>query len=240
MLIGKLTWGLVWLMNKIILFFNSLPYAVWERIPASVATTILLYIIVTALAYWLLRKSKIAFSLALFSIFTFMFFNAYSRWNIIHQHKIIVYNVPQHQAIDFISGSNYKFKGDSILSVDGMLQNFHIKPGRIELQLNKKEEVPETLFQRRNFFYFMDKTLLVIDSSFAYEPHLQKINVDVIVISKNPKIYIPQLAKVFNCKQYVFDASNSLWKIDKWKKDCELLHLRFHSVPENGAFIMDL
>lgn len=239
-LVGKLTWGLVWLMNKIILFFNSLPYSVWERIPASVTTTILLYIIVITLAYWLLRKSKIALNLALFSILTLVLLNAYSQWNIVHQRKIIVYNVPQHQAIDFISGNNYKFKGDSVLSFDGMLQNFHIKPARIELQLNKNEEVPENLFQRNNFFHFMEKTLLVIDSSFAYEPQQQKINVDVIVISKNPKIYISQLTKVFNCKQYVFDASNSLWKIDKWKKDCELLHLRFHSVPENGAFIMDL
>jgi competence protein ComEC len=69
---------------------------------------------------------------------------------------------------------------------------------------------------------------------------LQKINVDIIIISKSPKLYIPQLAAVFNCKQYVVDASNSLWKIGKWKKDCEELHLQLHSVPEKGAFIVDL
>ena len=82
--------------------------------------------------------------------------------------------------------------------------------------------------------------MLVLDSSIAYKPKQQKINVDVIIISKNPKLYIPQLAQVFNCNQYVFDASNSLWKIEQWKKDCEELHLPFHSVPEKGAFIMDL
>jgi competence protein ComEC len=48
-----------------------------------------------------------------------------------------------------------------------------------------------------------------------------------------------QLASVFNCGQYVFDASNSLWKIDKWQKDCEELHLRSYSVPEKGAFVAD-
>jgi len=30
-----------------------------------------------------------------------------------------------------------------------------------------------------------------------------------------------------------------MWKIDKWKKDCEELHLHFHSVPEQGAFVTD-
>jgi len=47
-----------------------------------------------------------------------------------------------------------------------------------------------------------------------------------------------QFAQKPNC--IVFDASNSLWKIQKWKKDCEALNLRFHSVPEQGAFVLDL
>jgi competence protein ComEC len=239
-LIGKLTWWLIWVMNKIILFFNSLPYALWDRIPASVASTLLLYSLVVCAGYWLLNKSKNAFRLTLFSLLAFAILNAFNKWNIAHQQKIIVYNVPKHQAIDFVSGSNYKFTGDSVLAVDGMLQNFHIKPGRILMQLNNDNAVSALAYGKKNFYHFLDKTLLILDSSIAYEPQLQRMNVDVIIISKNPKIYISQLANVFNCRQYVFDASNSLWKIAQWKKDCERLHLPFHSVPEQGAFIMNL
>lgn len=238
--IGKLVWWLVWLMNKIILFFNDLPYALWDRIPATVASTLLLYSVVCCTAFWLLNKNKNALRLSLFSLLAFTFLNAFNKWNIIHQQKIIVYNVPQHKAIDFVNGSDYKFIGDSVLLVDGMLQNFHIKPGRIALQLNNNNQALLSLIKKEKFFYFLDKTLLILDSSIAYEPQQQKVNIDVIVISKNPKIYISQLAKVFNCRQYVFDASNSLWKIEQWKKDCQQLHLPFYSVPEKGAFIMDL
>jgi competence protein ComEC len=46
------------------------------------------------------------------------------------------------------------------------------------------------------------------------------------------------LASVFNCRQYVFDASNSLWKIGQWQKECEELHLRSYSVAEKGAFVL--
>jgi competence protein ComEC len=239
-LIGKLTWALVWLMNKIILFFNGLPYAVWERVPASVTSTILLYFIVAALAYWLLNNSKIALTISLLAILCFIFLNVSNEWNIAGQKKVIVYNVPQHQAIDFVDGNNYKFFGDSILLQDGMLQNFHIKPGRIAMHLESKADQLNQLTATNHFFQFNDKNILVVDSSFAFQPLQQKINIDLIIVSKNPKLYIPQLAKVFDCRQYIFDASNSLWKIDKWEKDCEQLHLRFHSVPENGAFIMDL
>ena len=74
----------------------------------------------------------------------------------------------------------------------------------------------------------------------SYAVPAQKINIDYIIISKNPKLFIPKLAEVFNAGIYVFDASNPMWKIEKWKKDCEELHLRFHSVPEQGAFVTDL
>lgn len=80
----------------------------------------------------------------------------------------------------------------------------------------------------------------MIDSEIVYSALPEKINVDYIIISKNPKLFIPNLAAVFNCGVYIFDASNPLWKIEKWKKDCEELHLRFHSVPEQGAFVTDL
>jgi len=64
--------------------------------------------------------------------------------------------------------------------------------------------------------------------------------VDILIIAHNPRIYINQLQQAFECKLIVFDSSNPLWKIQLWKKDCDSLHLRFHSIPENGAFVMDL
>ena len=80
----------------------------------------------------------------------------------------------------------------------------------------------------------------MIDTALAYLPLIKKIAVDYIVISKNPQLTIMDLAQIFDCSYYVFDASNTLWKIDKWKKECEELHLHFHSVSGQGAFVTDL
>ena len=239
-LTGKLTWWLIWLMNKIILWFNSLPFALWDRISASVASTLILYSFIICTGYWLLNKSKTAFRLSLLLLLVFVINTSYTKWQTASQQKLIVYNVAQHQSIDFINGNSYKFIGDSVLLEDGMLQNFHLKPGRIALQLSKKVDSLPALHQNNYLCQFNDKKILLIDTSFVVEPAQQKINVDYIIISKNPKLYIPQLAAVFNCSQFIFDGSNSLWKIAKWKKDCEQLHLRYYSVPEQGAFIVDL
>ena len=239
-LIGKLTWWLVWAMNKIILWFNNLPFALWDRISATVASTIILYTFIICVGYWLLNKSKTAFRLSLLSLLVFVILTGYAKWQTANQQKLIVYNVPQHQSIDFINGNAYKFVGDSVLLSDGMLQNFHLKPGRIALQLNNEvDSIPE-LHSNSMFYQYDNKNIMLIDRAILFQPAAQKINMDYIIISKNPKLYISQLAKVFNCDQFIFDGSNSLWKIAKWKKDCEQLHLPCYSVPEQGAFIVDL
>jgi competence protein ComEC len=123
---------------------------------------------------------------------------------------------------------------------DGLLQNFHLKPGRISLQLNKRMDSITGLFKTGKFIQFGNKKILLIDQSLSFQVPAQKINVDILVVSKSPKLYMKDLAAVFNCSQVVFDASNSLWKIAKWKEDCDKLNLRHHSIPEQGAFVLDV
>ncbi len=238
--LGKITGSLVWVMNKIIVWISSFWFAVWDRIPANALSTWLLYAVVIAISAWLIHKNKTVFKWALCCLLAFTMVQVYGIWQIKNQHKIIVYNVPQYQAIDFVSGNNYKFIGDSVLLISGMLQNFHLKPGRIALQLNNKADSLKGCLPHPPFYQFGNKKVLLVDEPMVFVPAQQKIDVDIIIISKSPKLYIPQLAAVFNCRQYVADASNSLWKIDNWKKDCERLHLQLHSVPEKGAFILEL
>jgi competence protein ComEC len=238
--IGKITGWLVGLMNKIILWVNHFSFAVWDKIPANVLSTWLLYAVVISLSAWLINKNKKLLYLALANLLAFAMVQAYGKWQIKSQQKIIVYNVPQQQAIDFVKGNNYQFIGDSVLLAEGMLQNFHLKPGRIALQLNNRGDSIRDYFKNAPFYQFNNKKIVLIDKPLEFEVPEHKIDVDIIIISKNAKLYMPQLASVFNCKQYVADASNSLWKIDRWKKDCSALHLQLHSIPEKGAFVLDL
>jgi len=237
---GKITGWLVWLMNKVILTVNDLSFAVWDKIPATILSTCLLYAVVIGISAWLINKNKPVFKFSLMALLAFVMVQAYGKWQIKNQQKIIVYNVPQHRAIDLVQANEYTFIGDSALLEEGMLQNFHLKPVRVALQLNNPKDIVSGCLQQAPFYQFGNKRILMINKPLVFEPLQQKIDVDMIIISKSPKLYIRQLAAVFNCKQYVADASNSLWKIGKWKKDCEQLHLHLHSVPEKGAFIVDL
>lgn len=238
--LGKLTNWLVWLMNKIVRWVNDLPFALWDKIAANEFTTALLYTAVIGAAMWLLNKKKVALKVTLFALMLFAAMHVYIKWQVKNQHKFIIYNVPQKSAIDFINGHNYSFRGDSILLEDGLLQNFHLKPARVAMQLNIRTGTIPELFEKNNFYQFAGKRIYLADHTKLFEPLQEKIDVDIVVISHNPKLYIPQLAGVFNCRKFIFDSSNPMWKIEKWKADCERLNLPFHSVPEQGAFILDL
>jgi len=66
-----------------------------------------------------------------------------------------------------------------------------------------------------------------------------KIKVDVLLICKNPSVAIADIVSAVNPAHIVFDASNSLWKIKQWKKECEDLHLIYFVTGEQGAFVLD-
>lgn len=236
-MIGKLISGLVWIMNQVILWVSQLPFSVWEKIPATFASTVMMYLLVFCISAWLLKKNKTAFQLALFTLLAFTLLQSYGDWQIKNQQKVIVYNIPQHQAIDFVSGNRFRFLGDSGILGNKALQNFHLQPARIALQLSQPLDTPYLYASPPLFYQLGRKKIIVLDRPLQFDALQSKIDVDMIIVSKNPQILIAQLASVFNCTQYVFDASNSLWKIGQWQKECEELHLRSYSVPNNGAFV---
>lgn len=60
---------------------------------------------------------------------------------------------------------------------------------------------------------------------------------DIIILSENATADIEQWHKSTACKVWVADGTNSMWKILKWKKEAERLHLQFHSTSLSGAYI---
>ena len=240
MYVGKLVAALVGLMNKIILWINELPFAVWDKIPATVLSTWFMYAVVAGFGAWLLLKQKKYFNMALIALLSFMIQAVYNNWQTARQQKLIVYNVPRYKAIDFITGNSYRFVGDSILLQDGLLQNFHLKPGRIAMQLYERTDSLPAVFKHNMFYQFDNKRILIADTQLNIAPTDQKMELDLVIISKNPKIQIASLAANFNCKLFVFDASNPAWKIEKWKQECRDLNLNYYSVPDTGAFIYNI
>jgi competence protein ComEC len=180
------------------------------------------------------------YRVALICLFGFSILQAFTKFNMFQQKKLIIYNVPQHNAMDFISGNKYFFLGDSILQQDGVLQNFHLKPTRISMQLDNKADHINGLFHINNYWQYFNKKIIMIDSPVYYEPLVNKLYVDIVIISKNPTLEISGITAAIRPSIILFDSSNSLWKIGKWKKECLSLALTCFSIPEQGAFVLNI
>jgi competence protein ComEC len=228
---------LLW-MNKFIELVNSFPYGRYDGIENSMIETILLYLFIVAISYWLLKKAKEGLFVGLAAMLVFLAIDGYENYIVGKQQKMIVYNIPDHSAIDFIRGKQYAFSGDSVLLEDALLTKFHLKPSRTLQRISPTPNLAD-LYLTHPFILFAGKRIVVIDKNFKFEGG-SRIPVDLIIVAHNPRLYIEQLNAVFDCKQFVFDGSNSAWRIKQWKKDCDSLHLRNYSTADSGAYEMNL
>jgi competence protein ComEC len=238
-LTGKIATWLIWLMNSYIETIDSLPYALWDGLEITIAQSVFLIALVAGIAYWLLEKQKVGIWLGLLALLFFVFLRSISFYESNQQQKIIVYNVPRHQALDLISGRHYFFIGDTALLTDHFMINFNLKPSRILYRIAPTNHLAN-LTMNRHFLQYHQKRILMVDENLPVDSATVKMSIDLMIISKNPKVYIPALAKVFDIRQVVFDGSVSAWKLKYWIKDCDSLKIPHHNVSEKGAFVMNL
>ena len=237
--LGWILHWLIWFMNYFIKLMDDLPYAVTDMLQINIPQVIFIYASIAGIGFWLMQKNKRALLMGLAGLFFFFSLRSFSLYSAHNQKKIIVYNVPRHQAIDFIDGTRYVFIGDEALRNDDFLKNFHLKPSRTFHRINSCDSLPG-LNNNDIFTYFQGKKLAVIDTSLAIKKPSKKIEVDIIVLSKNPRVYISELLRSFDCKKIIFDSSNPPWKINKWKTDCDKAGIDCYSVADKGAFVMNV
>jgi competence protein ComEC len=235
-IIGKLVYSLIWLMNWFITSINEWPYAVADYLFAGYTSTVFLYAAIGFMIGMILRKNKKAMYAFLFFTGMYALLYAVSGFQSHRQKQMIVYNIPRKQAIDFIAGNEFIFFGDSALYTTGLLKNFHLRPSRILYRLGEQpiEFYPADHSTLVKNFYEKNILLLKDHTSGIADPG---VRIDVMVVSAHDGKDIYNLLNRIRPSQVVLDASNSLWKIAKWKTACEALNLPCFSVPDEGAFV---
>lgn len=232
-LLGTALSNLIFFLNSYIEGLDRLPFATWNLLSITVLQTVLLTIFALAICYWLMEKQRLYARLAFASFGLFMLLRGLSFYDAYSQRKLIVYNVPKHPAIDIINGRNYAFLGDSLLLHNGFERNFHLQPSRVLHRVSPTESMVT-----RKDFTLSGKKFLLLDDALPFAEASPKQKIDVLILSKNPKIYINRLVRSFEFDQVVIDGSVPPWKAALWKRDCDSLQIPVYDVSEKGAFVM--
>ena len=235
-LAGKVCHWLIWCMNSFIEQVDKISFALTDGIYFTIPQAVLLLLFISGASWWLMRRSPKGFVGALFSLAAFFSLRTLQFVENEKQQKLIVYNVPQHAAIDLVSSTSYQFIGDSILLEDGFLQNFHLKPSRVFHQMERVDRIKDAALVN-NAIIIGGKKIIIIKGSVDPDQEI-KMNADVLVISGSPKLNLADLVQTINPGIIVADASNSRYKTSQWQKEAETLHLRFHAVAGQGAYTL--
>lgn len=237
--IGTITEWLIAQLNGFIQNSASLPFAQNEYIQVSLIQTICLYALIIAFSIWLTQKTKLAFWLGCSGM---IFFIAIRSINIIQlqkQQKLIVYHAPKYTAIDIIEGLGHRYMGDRAVERNAILKNNYLSPTRTLYRAGNPLQQTTPLF-RPPFMISRHKRVLLVHPRLALPALYMVPKIDLIIVSGGPTIHLTEIARRYPHTILVFDSSNPLWKIQLWKKEADRLHLRHHSVPEQGAFEYNL
>lgn len=228
---------LITAMNCLVLFIEQLPYAVTSNIYLPLYATVCAYVIIAALtAVWLGKQPK-AWLLALYAGLCWVGVDVTLTIQAAKRRTIIIYNVPAYTAIDVISGHQLQFAGDTAIQQNDSLRSRYLQPARL---LYGAAPGVISAFSRKSTFISMGHTrMVVVDSTWRPFNPAKKFSTDYILLSHHPCLTISQLKNMFTCKMIIFDASNPLWQIQRWKNDCSTLTLRCFSVPEQGAYLIN-
>ncbi|MEI6265434.1 MAG: ComEC/Rec2 family competence protein [Sphingobacteriia bacterium] len=242
--IGELTGFLIRSMNNVIENTARIPFAVTHDIQINLMQTILLYAFILLIAFGLLKKNKSSIYVALFCLISCFAIHANDTIKAAAQYKLLVYYLPKKSAVDVFIGTKHQFIGDPSIVQNQLAIKNYLSPTRMLYRANNASIHSAISFQQGigsvPLIFGPTKRVLMVNAAFKLSSYLANHPIDLIILSGNPLIGLEKLSTYFNCTQFVFDCSNTMWKIEQWKKEADRLHLRHHSVPEKGAFEYNL
>ena len=150
-----------------------------------------------------------------------------------------MYNIPKQSAVDIIAGNTCRFAGDSIVLKDAFVKNFNLKTSHIKSRVFERKDV--VLPNIKNYVLKISASkILILGSNELINGSTKKIKLNALILSRNSNQSPAEINNLFDCDYIIADSSVPVWKSAKWKKEFEQLHLRFHSVAQDGAFTLKL
>lgn len=238
--LGKIISLLISFVNNTVLALSHLTFAVWSEIHISWLQMTLLFLIIAFISIWLFYKRNQSFILATCSFFIFCLTLLHREFTVLHQQKVIIYNIAGQRSIEFIAGN--KFYNPDIDSLHRKKKNetYTLNPSHTFFSVKKSDKALITNEQETGVEIFSFKGCRIMrieQSNFKAETPL---SVDLLIISNRCEIDSGWLSQNINPKKIILDSSIPFWKIEKLKMALANTTIPVYTVQEQGAFILNI
>ncbi|MFN0213372.1 MAG: ComEC/Rec2 family competence protein [Saprospiraceae bacterium] len=242
--LGLLLYYMLLWMNKIIFFIQNIPGGVARNIWTANWVVFALYACLAFLGA--ATATKRGRWLGVF-FGTMAFLGLYRTYMVLSkqtQRTTVIYHVNKARLIDFMDGDQVFSLMDSISKRQ---ENFAAMANRTATGMREQarfffadssEISAHNLFVHLPFVQFFDQKMLFVDDvRWVSAGKSRPVSVDVLILSKSPKISIAECRARFPFSLVVFDASNTFRQTERWRKECEAAGWAFHDVRTMGAWI---
>lgn len=225
-LVWPLEKGIHWL-NQVIHYIASLEDFIIRDVPLNFQVLIMAYVIVFSLFIWLQKPnySRLMITGAFVIVIQGIF--AFAQYREQAADKLLVLHFSKKTLIAEQKGNNlmlFSNQNDSL----SQQENLWLKNYRTE-HFNPKIENQKL----KNFYYFKQKKILVIDSS---KVCLHNCNPHLLILVQSPKINLDRILQSISPKKVIADGSNSKRLISLWKTTCVKRKIPFHATVEKGFY----
>lgn len=250
-LFGAFLKFLVHTLNSVVKLVDLLPYATTSNIHISLFEVMVLYGLIVVFIFWLTTKRFKSLTIVLGLV---LLLSAYQLVEAITRYKqknFTVYSLNGTTAFEFTQGRKNIFLAPQALVSDQNALHYSIGPnwqnkGVKTSELLNLEHLPAInthwLIAREHIFRFEKTTVvLVYGDNLPFVIHPEKpIEVDYVLVSGNPYLFVKDIGRYYDFKTIIFDGSNSNESIDRWVKECEKLQVEYKDVKRKGAFRVNL
>ena len=237
------------LMNQIIFYIRQLPYVLINNIYLSPLMTLLLFLAILFLCFWVFYNRRR--DLFYFGCSLILFIISITAWNFqnLKRNQLVIYAIPGKTLISLQEHKKGLYIGDSAIIYDNKKLRLNTFRNMISSGIsfrNSPRFVIGSKITTSNFVadgkIISANSLRILYLDQSYKPYrlTEKIKVDIILLAHNPKVKFAHLKSTYDFKQVVFDGSNAPWKIKKWKLECAKLSIKYNDINENGAMIIDI
>jgi len=240
---GWLLYQLLYWMNKIIFYIQKLPGSVIRDLWVPGWAALLLYMALVFVGAAMVRKKGIWVGCFMGIMVLLGIGHQAAFWQHQTQQSLVLYQVNKASMLDLFAAECAVSLRDSVTPKQEM---YAAQSHRIACGIRGKTTVfwqdtaeftTHNILINKPFLQFNDQRLALIDDArWITQGQPSPMRVDVLVLSKSPRVRIADCRERFPHAFLVLDASNSMAQIKRWRAECDAAGWAYHDVRSMGAW----
>lgn len=229
-------------MNQGLVRIENIPFGNWNKLWITVPEYLLFYSIICCAFAWLIQRKPTLLKAGAVFIILFLMSFSYKRFRAQNQEEIIFLNLRKNLGIVFKKGNEAIVVTD--LKTSDKTFQYSVQPfldscKSSEIRIIRPDQnFRNTIFTKQNkLVQFEDKLIFIADKQFEKQVFTQKIKVDAVFITDNPKISISQISKNLIFDLLIVDSRNSDYLVKKLVEEAALDGRKIKNLKRNNALI---